>query len=87
MLLTPPPSSPGQHEMSDEARGRIEFDQDTVQEYMGTKSGKGCLRGTWEHGQSATSAYWDPCGRSIVSTSYDNTLRRDYLLSPFINYV
>ncbi|KAG8801953.1 hypothetical protein FRC17_006521, partial [Serendipita sp. 399] len=43
------------------------------------------LRGTWMHGFSVSSAYWDPSGTRILSTSYDNKLRvwdlpRKYLL-------
>ncbi|KAJ7852171.1 WD40-repeat-containing domain protein, partial [Mycena olivaceomarginata] len=33
------------------------------------------LRGEARHEKSVTSAYWDPRGRDIVSTSFDNTLR------------
>ncbi|KAH7921730.1 WD40 repeat-like protein [Leucogyrophana mollusca] len=52
-----------------------EFSFDTVQEFVESKKGKGCLRGEFSHGKSVSSAYWDPRGRSIVSTSYDDTLR------------
>jgi len=33
------------------------------------------LRAEWTHTKSVSSAYWDPRGRSIVSTSYDDTIR------------
>jgi len=33
------------------------------------------LRAEWAHKKSVSSAYWDPRGRSIVSTSYDDTVR------------
>ncbi|KXN86877.1 hypothetical protein AN958_09472, partial [Leucoagaricus sp. SymC.cos] len=35
----------------------------------------GLLRGEFPHDKSCSSAYWDPRGRQIVSTSYDDTLR------------
>lgn len=35
----------------------------------------GLLRGDWAHDKSCSSAYWDPRGRQIVSTSYDDTVR------------
>ncbi|KAH7910178.1 WD40-repeat-containing domain protein [Hygrophoropsis aurantiaca] len=52
-----------------------EFGFDTVQEFVESKKGAGCLRSEFAHGKSVSSAYWDPRGRSIVSTSYDDTLR------------
>ncbi|KAI0928619.1 hypothetical protein AcV5_006135 [Taiwanofungus camphoratus] len=51
------------------------FDDDAVQDYLSSKAGKGCLRAEWRHNKCVSSAYWDPRGRSIVSTSYDDTLR------------
>ncbi|KAF7967098.1 hypothetical protein HWV62_35909 [Athelia sp. TMB] len=56
----------------------MEFDSDTVKRYLETKKGEGCLRGEWQHGKSASSAYWDARGRSIVSTSYDDSIRREH---------
>ncbi|KAG9313337.1 WD40-repeat-containing domain protein [Chiua virens] len=46
-----------------------------IQNFIETKHGSGSLRGENAHGKSVTSAYWDPRGRSIVSTCYDDTLR------------
>ncbi|KAG2158180.1 WD40-repeat-containing domain protein [Suillus bovinus] len=40
------------------------------------KEGKGVVRGIFQHGKSVSSAYWDPRGRSIVSTSYDDVIRQ-----------
>ncbi|KAF6765248.1 WD40-repeat-containing domain protein [Ephemerocybe angulata] len=61
---------------SDEERpSTIDFLGETVNEYMQSEAGKGGLRGEFLHGKSATAAYWDPRGRQIVSTSYDDTLR------------
>jgi hypothetical protein len=53
------------------------FDRETVQEYTESTQGRGSLRGEWRHNKSVSSAYWDPHGRSIVSTSYDDNLRRE----------
>ncbi|KAF9013865.1 WD40-repeat-containing domain protein [Cyathus striatus] len=53
----------------------IEFDTEVVSQYLETPKGQGCLRGEFKHDKSASSAYWDPRGRQIVSTSYDDTLR------------
>ncbi|KAH9952172.1 WD40 repeat-like protein [Amylocystis lapponica] len=52
-----------------------EFDQEVVEEFISSKKGKGSLRAEWRHGKSVSSAFWDPRGRSIVSTSYDDTIR------------
>ena len=52
-----------------------DFDQDVINEYIESPKGKGCLRAEWRHGKSVSAAYWDPRGRSIVSTSYDDLLR------------
>ncbi|KDQ60939.1 hypothetical protein JAAARDRAFT_173322 [Jaapia argillacea MUCL 33604] len=72
-LLTPPPSSPSggkdkEHESS-------EYDNGQIEDFLKSKKGQGCLRGEWPHNKSVSSAYWDVRGRSIVSTSYDDTLR------------
>ncbi|ODN81496.1 hypothetical protein L202_01918 [Cryptococcus amylolentus CBS 6039] len=50
-------------------------DYDAVSTFMGTKPGKGLMRGKWQHGKSCSSAYWDPWGRRLLTTSYDDTLR------------
>ncbi|KAJ6547617.1 WD40-repeat-containing domain protein [Mycena capillaripes] len=74
-LPTPPPSSPGGPFLAPVAAISSEIDSDAVTEFVNSKRGKGCLRGEWRHDKSVSSAYWDPRGRSIVSTSYDDTLR------------
>ncbi|KAJ7581437.1 WD40-repeat-containing domain protein [Mycena floridula] len=66
-------SSPGPGD--DEAPPPIEYDADIVTRFLDSPKGKGCLRSEWRHEKSVSSAYWDPRGRSIVSTSYDDTLR------------
>ncbi|KAF8964048.1 WD40-repeat-containing domain protein, partial [Flammula alnicola] len=59
----------------DSAQHTIDFNSSVVEKYMESEAGKGGLRGEWKHEKSASSAYWDPRGRQIVSTSYDDTLR------------
>ena len=55
-----------------------------VDDFLGSKEGQACLRGEWGHGKSVSSAFWDPRGRSIVSTSYDDKIRCKYLSSGII---
>jgi WD repeat-containing protein 76 len=52
-----------------------ETDYDDVSEWIDKK--KATLRGTWVHGFSVSSVYWDPSGSRILSTCYDDTLRGD----------
>ncbi|KIK57771.1 hypothetical protein GYMLUDRAFT_746592 [Collybiopsis luxurians FD-317 M1] len=52
-----------------------EFDSEVVTKYRESKEGAGFLRSEWRHDKSVSSAYWDPRGRSIVSTSYDDSIR------------
>ncbi|KAJ3564049.1 hypothetical protein NP233_g8544 [Leucocoprinus birnbaumii] len=52
-----------------------EYDYEVVTQFTASKRGSGLLRGEWPHDKSCSSAYWDPRGRQIVSTSYDDTLR------------
>ncbi|TFK54762.1 WD40 repeat-like protein [Heliocybe sulcata] len=74
-LLTPPPSSPVSSRRGADAASPEEHGAEEVETFVKSKAGKGCLRAEWVHGKSVSSAYWDPRGRSIVSTSYDDTLR------------
>lgn len=55
--------------------GTIDFDTEVVNKYVGSTKGKSVVRADFPHGKSASSAYWDPRGRQIVSTSYDDRLR------------
>ena len=55
--------------------GTLDFDADVVNQYIAKPEGTGTFRGEYPHNKSASSAYWDPRGRQIVSTSYDDTLR------------
>lgn len=46
-----------------------------VNKYLEGKKGRGLLRGEHPSGAAVSSAYWDPSGRRIVSTCYDDHLR------------
>lgn len=48
---------------------------DRVTDYMKGAKGKGLLRASFQHGKSCSAAYWDPFGRRILTTSYDDKLR------------
>lgn len=69
------PTFQGDSEGEDKKHPLFEADFDTVQEFIKSKPGRGSILAQYAHGQSASSAYWDPSGRHIVSTSYDNFLR------------
>jgi hypothetical protein len=59
-----------------QARGGVlELELEDVDKLSQSKDGPATLRAEWKHGKSVTAAYWDPRGRSIVSTSYDDALR------------
>lgn len=75
--MTPPTSSPDVPS-SGHSLSPLQFDTSRIQKYLASKKGKTCLRAEWRHGKSVSAAFWDPRGRSIVSTSYDNTLKREY---------
>lgn len=62
-------------------KGTLDFEADIVNHYASGDSGKGLFRAEHPHNKSVSSAYWDPRGRQIVSTSYDDTLRRKLLAS------
>lgn len=55
-----------------------EVDSGAIEKLVATKRGESTVRARWAHGKSVSSAYWDPRGRSIVSTSYDDTIRCGY---------
>ncbi|KAJ8584936.1 WD40 repeat-like protein [Rhizopogon salebrosus TDB-379] len=55
--------------------GPHEISHETVEDFVESKSGTGTVRAEFAHGKSVSSAYWDPRGRGIVSTSYDDTIR------------
>jgi hypothetical protein len=53
----------------------LNFDYEEVTKFLSTKDGKSAFRGEWRHERAVGSAYWDPHGKRIVSTSYDDQLR------------
>lgn len=54
-----------------------DVENDDIIEWMKDKKDgkKATLRGSWTHGFSVSSAYWDPSGTRILSTCYDDHLR------------
>lgn len=69
------PTFQGDDEDEDVKHPVFEADYDVVQQFIKSNSGRGSILARYEHGQSASSAYWDPSGRHVVSTSYDNHIR------------
>lgn len=55
--------------------GVLELELADVEKLDKIKWGTTTLRAECKHDKSVTAAYWDPRGRSIVSTSYDDILR------------
>ena len=51
-----------------------------ISNYQSSAKGKGLLRAAYQHGKSCSAAYWDPWGRRILTTSYDDKLRSMPLL-------
>ena len=56
-------------------------EKEAVDKLLETKRGQTTMRARWLHGKSVSSAYWDPRGRSIVSTCYDDTIRSEYIIA------
>lgn len=50
-----------------------------VGNYLSSAKGKGLHRASFQHGKSCSAAYWDPWGRRILTTSYDDKLRSRWL--------
>ncbi|KAJ2935376.1 hypothetical protein H1R20_g1717, partial [Candolleomyces eurysporus] len=59
----------------DSSATTIDFHAETLTEYMESEKGRGSMRAEYQHNKSATAAFWDPRGRQILSTSYDDRLR------------
>lgn len=55
--------------------GVLELELEDVRQLDKPKRGTTTLRAEFKHDKAVTSAYWDPRGRSIVSTCYDDALR------------
>ena len=53
----------------------LTFDDEIIEKYS-TKH-KGTLVAEHTHGKSVSAAFWDPRGRSILSTCYDDRLRSE----------
>ena len=72
-----PMNSPrkGKTKAVDTIVGPNEVDSEAIGKLLASKSGQATKRSEWQHGKSVSSAFWDPSGRSIVSTSYDDTIR------------
>jgi len=58
-----------------------EIDMEAISNFKESAQGKGTLMADWGHNKSVSSAYWDPSGSKIVSTSYDDTLRCERIVS------
>jgi len=66
----------------DAEASNLDFEAGIVNEFASSASGKGLFRAEYPHNKSVSSAYWDPRGRQIVSTSYDDRLRLWDIASP-----
>lgn len=81
--LTPPPPAPpvAKDGAEEKPSPRIEtwpsssIPYDRVAHHMESKKGHGLLRASYQHGKSCSAAYWDPWGRRVLTTSYDDKLR------------
>ncbi|WVO12493.1 hypothetical protein L204_100093 [Cryptococcus depauperatus] len=73
-LPTPPPTATDGFDLP-ETNPTHETDYDAIVKYLGSAKGRGLMRAKWQHGKSCSSAYWDPWGRRILTTSYDDNLR------------
>lgn len=75
-LPTPPPTATEEPSLAvDNTQPTLESDYHTVTSYLASPKGKHLMRAKWQHGKSCSSAYWDPWGRRILTTSYDDNLR------------
>src|SRR6266705_134962 len=55
--------------------GVLELELQDVAQFDKPKGGRATLRADCKHDKAVTSASWDPRGRSVVSTCYDDALR------------
>ena len=76
-VLTPPPSArdPSDTAAHLDTHPSSNVGYDKVSHLMGSAKGKGLLRASFQHGKSCSAAYWDPWGRRVLTTSYDDKLR------------
>ncbi|KAG8976938.1 hypothetical protein FRB90_009005, partial [Tulasnella sp. 427] len=86
ITATPPPPAPSskgrrskvKKEEDEEEEDEVwvnETSFEEVSKYLQGKKGRGLLRGEHSSKAAVSSAYWDPSGRRIVSTCYDDHLR------------
>jgi hypothetical protein len=86
--MTPPPSPKPRvkAETGEEYKPKLNtyptsnIGNEKVSNYQSSAKGKGLLRASYQHGKSCSAAYWDPWGRRILTTSYDDKLRSTSLL-------
>lgn len=77
--LTPPPTATDE-EPTDltphiDTHPKSSIGYDKVGHHLSGAKGKGLLRASYQHGKSCSAAYWDPWGRRVLTTSYDDKLR------------
>jgi len=70
------PAKPGRDQAEESTL--LEYDYNAVTDFNNSEKDLGLLQGEWLHDKSCSSAYWGPHGKQIVSTSYDDTVRRGY---------
>jgi hypothetical protein len=61
--------------------GVLELGLQDVEQLDKPKGGTATLRADCKHDKAVTSASWDPRGRSVVSTCYDDALRRTCMIA------
>ncbi len=59
----------------------FEADYDAVQGALSKKAMGGMMKAEYAHGKSCSSAYWDNWGRHLLTTSYDDRLRSECVMS------
>ena len=78
-ILTPPDSANDQSDTAEHTSTHpsSSVGYDKVSHHMTTAKGNGLLRASYQHGKSCSAAYWDPWGRRVITTSYDDKLRSE----------
>jgi hypothetical protein len=75
-LPSPPPSAKPDGGMSNTIPDTT-IPYEEVETFANGAKGKGLMRASFKHGKSCSAAYWDPWGRRILTTSYDDKLRSE----------
>lgn len=73
------------HKIRSSEAGSNDIEAEDIESFMKTSTGADTFRGEWRHDKSVSAAYWDIRGRGIVSTSYDDTIRRKSSFAPFLH--